>query len=71
MRITAPGDPAPHPIGGRDGKSLFREAVSQRVRIQTRTMDGIVEALSQGLRTGLDEVVAKTAAALANQRRGQ
>jgi len=53
-----------------DGKSLLREVMSRRVRIQTQTMDGIVEALSQGLRTGLDEVVDKTAAALANLRRG-
>ena len=53
-----------------NGKSLLREIMSRRVRVETRTMDGIVDALSQGLRTGLDEVVAKTAAALANQRRG-
>jgi ABC-type uncharacterized transport system auxiliary subunit len=54
----------------REGKSLLREVMSRRVRVEARTMDGVVEALSRGLRTGLDEVVAKTAAALAGQRPG-
>ncbi len=54
----------------REGKSLLREVMSRRVRSEARTMDGVVDALSQGLRAGLDEVVAKTAAALAGQRPG-
>jgi ABC-type uncharacterized transport system auxiliary subunit len=52
----------------RDGRSLLREVTSQRVRVEARTMDGVVEALSRGLRAALDEVVTKTAAALKDAR---
>ncbi len=51
-----------------DGRSLLREVMRQRVRAASRTLEGVVEALSQGLRTGLDEVVVKTAAALQHAR---
>jgi ABC-type uncharacterized transport system auxiliary subunit len=55
-------------IVDRDGRSLLREVTSQRVRVEARTMDGVVEALSRGLRAALDEVVTKTAAALKDAR---
>lgn len=51
----------------RDGRSFLREVMSQRVKVEPRTMGGVVEALSRGLRAGLDEVVTKTAAALAGR----
>ena len=52
------------------GRSLLREVATQRVRAEAKSMDGIVEALSRGLRAGLDEMVAKTGAVLATHRPG-
>jgi uncharacterized lipoprotein YmbA len=47
-----------------DGKGLFRGVSDQRVRAESRTVDGVVRALSQGLAVSLDEVTAQTAAAI-------
>jgi ABC-type uncharacterized transport system auxiliary subunit len=52
----------------RDGQSLLRAVASQRVRAEARNPEGTVEALSRGLRAALDEIVAKTAAALRDAR---
>jgi ABC-type uncharacterized transport system auxiliary subunit len=50
------------------GRRLARDTVSRRVRAEVRNVEGIVEALSQGLRDGVDEIVAKTATALRDAR---
>ncbi len=52
------------------GRSLLREVATQRIRAEAKSVDGIVEALSRGLKAGLDEMVAKTGAALASHRPG-
>lgn len=50
------------------GRSLLREVSRQRVRAETRTVEGVVEALSRGLQASLGEAVTKTAAALRDAR---
>jgi ABC-type uncharacterized transport system auxiliary subunit len=52
----------------RDGRSLLRQVASQRIRVESRNPEGTVEALSRGLRGVLDEVLAKTLAALQERR---
>jgi uncharacterized lipoprotein YmbA len=47
-----------------DGKSLFRGVSDQRLRAESRSVDGVVRALSRGLSTSLDEVTAQTAGAI-------
>ncbi len=53
----------------RGGRTLLRETASQRVLAERRSVEGVVEALSRGLQAGLDEVIARTAAAVAAARR--
>jgi ABC-type uncharacterized transport system auxiliary subunit len=47
-----------------NGKSLLRAASAQRERVESRTAEGVVKALSRGLAASLGEVAAKTAAAV-------
>lgn len=47
-----------------DGKGLLHGVSDQRVRAESRSVDGVVRALSQGLAVSLDEVTAKTAEAI-------
>jgi uncharacterized lipoprotein YmbA len=47
-----------------DGKSLLHGVSDQRVRAESRSVEGVVRALSQGLAVSLDEVTVQTAAAI-------
>ena len=47
-----------------DGKGLLRGVSDQRVRAESRSVEGVVRALSQGLAVSLDEVTVQTAAAI-------
>jgi ABC-type uncharacterized transport system auxiliary subunit len=51
------------------GRSLMRETSRQRVRADRKSVEAVVEALSRGLQAGLDEAIARTAAAVAVARR--
>jgi len=51
------------------GRSLLRETSSQRVRAERKSVEAVVEALSRGLQAGLDEAIARTAAAVVAARR--
>ena len=51
------------------GRSLLLETSSQRILVQRKSVEGVVEALSQGLQAGLDEAIARTAAAVMAARR--
>jgi hypothetical protein len=52
-----------------DGKGLLHGVSDQRVRAESRTVDGVVRALSHGLAVSLDEVTAKTAEAIRKAQR--
>jgi ABC-type uncharacterized transport system auxiliary subunit len=51
------------------GRSLLHETSSQRILVQRKSVEGVVEALSRGLQAGLDEAIARTAAAVVAARR--
>lgn len=52
-----------------DGKSLLHGVSDQRVRAESRSVEGVVRALSRGLSASLDEVTAKTAEAIRKAQR--
>jgi hypothetical protein len=52
-----------------DGKSLLHGVSDQRVRAESRSVEGVVRALSRGLAVSLDEVTVQTAAAIKAARR--
>ncbi len=51
------------------GRSLLTETSNQRIPVHRKSVEGVVEALSQGLQAGLDEAIARTAAAVMAARR--
>ncbi len=51
------------------GRSLLHETSSQRIPVQRKSVEGVVEALSRGVQAALDEAIARTAAAVMVARR--
>ena len=51
------------------GRGLLSETAKERIRVERKSVEGVVEALSRGLEAGLDEAILRTAAAVAAARR--